>query len=70
MRLDFNDLPGGGFIDENLPPGPTFLDEEIPMPEPPTGFVGANGGHVSDYPSLRDLETSNVFSGVNHNFNI
>ena len=23
-----------------------------------------------DYPSLRDLETSNLFSGVNHNFNI
>ena len=25
---------------------------------------------VGDYPSLRDLETSNLFSGVNHNFNI
>ncbi len=28
------------------------------------------GVNLSDFPSLRDLETSNLFSGVNHNFNI
>lgn len=25
---------------------------------------------LKDFPALRDLETSLVFSGVNHNFNI
>ena len=27
-------------------------------------------GKLADYPSLRDLETSNAFSGINHNFNV
>jgi hypothetical protein len=74
LKLDFNN--DFGLMDDgiNLPmieEAPLFADlnEQPPLPED-TNIRGNPNNNISDYPSLRDLETSNVFSGVNHNFNI
>ena len=62
LKLDFTDEYGAA---EEAPifAEPNF-DDMGQMTLNPTG------PNVADYPSLRDLETSNVFSGVNHHFNI
>ena len=51
--------------------GPNFEELAIQIPE--AQMMPDQIGllpQMQDFPSLRDLETSNVFSGVNHNFNI
>ena len=65
LKLDFND-----FVPEPDYPDANFEDQFDRMNLQAEEAVNGAPGHVSDYPSLRDLETSNAFSGVNHHFNI
>ena len=71
LKLDFNDLQmmapefhdyqplEANFDDIHLQPAANDQENHPHLMQ---------GSH--DYPSLRDLETSNMFSRINHNFNI